>query len=174
MTDEERMAACQHGDMAAFEELVNAWYDRALHYAGALIGDLAEDAVQDCFAALYLKRQQYNPALAFEGYFKSLLRYKCIDVLRKYKRSPILVALEQDMATDASPENTLVCKLYHQSLLGAVLALPQEQRELIIAYALENKSYQALAQQFNLSVAQIKIRLHRTRKLLKHIKEEWQ
>ena len=176
MSDEERMLAVKSGDMAAFEDLVERWYERATRYAYALLSDAdaAEEAAQDCFAALYIKRHQYDSSLAFENYFKALLRHKCIDMLRAKKRSPALPALEAEALSDESSENRLVNKLFQESLAGVILSMPEAQRDLLIAYAIEGKSYKELAKAFHLSVAQIKIRLHRIRKQLKQFKEEWQ
>jgi len=169
------MRSFQKGEDAAFEELVALWYDRAHRYAAALLGDaqLGEDAAQDCFAALYVNKNQYDATLSFEPYFKALIRHKCLDMLKKKKRSPLFLPLEAETLRDASTENAAVDKMYRDSLMGAILALPKEARQMLIAYAMEGKSYKDIASAFRLSAAQVKIRLHRIRKALKPFKEEW-
>lgn len=174
VTDEALMAAVQAGDAAAFEALVERWYPDAVRYAYAFLKDaaLSEDAAQDCFAALYVKRNQYDPSLMFATYLKALIRYRCIDLIRKQRRSPI-VPLSIEKTDETSPESLLVDKVFRHSLLGAVRQLPKEHQEMLTAYALEGQSYKELAERFHKTIPQVKITLHRIRKQLKRIKEEW-
>lgn len=170
------MQLFQNGNDAAFEELVDIWYDRALRYVFSFLQDrhLSEDAVQDCFAALIVRKDQYNASLAFEPYFKALLRHKCLDILKKKRRSPLFLPLEEAALMDTSPQSAAVNKIYRDALMGAILAMPEEAREMLISYALEGKSYKEIANTLHLTPSLVKIRLHRLRKTLKRFKEEWE
>lgn len=173
--DEHLMARLIGGEQEAFEILVNRWYDRAVAYACALVGNRqgAEEIAMDCFAALYFKRALFDTTLSFEAYLKALIRYRSIDFLRR-KRAPAL-ALEEafQIKGDDSPEEELIQKYFVTSLFGAVQRLPDRSKALIIAYAIEGLNYKALARRFGMTVPQVKITLHRIRKTLKHVKEEW-
>lgn len=176
MTDEELMAKVQAGDSDAFETLVTRHYDEALRYAGGFLKDshLCRDAVQDSFASLYHKRHQYDTRLSFSVYLRALVRHKCIDLLRRQKRTPAeQFGVLPDCPDTETPESRLVNKLFKHSLLSLIENMPKEHRALLVAYALDGKSYKELAAQFSKTVPQIKITLHRIRKQLKSFKEEW-
>ena len=174
-SDEQLMYAFQQGNVEAFELLVDRWYAPALAYANAITKDvqLSEDIVQECFALLYIKRSQFSVELSFAAYIRALLYHKSIDHIRRQRKAPVPLPDESVSVDTGSPEYMLIRSTFYDSLQSAINALTDSHRALLIAYALEGKSYRELAQMFHKSVPQIKITLHRIRKQLKHIKEEW-
>ena len=172
-TDEQLMVAFQQGDQAAFEQLVDRWYTRAIAYVVSIIHQpsQAEDIVQDCFALLLLKHGQYDAKLSFGPFFKTLLYHKCIDHVRKQKNKAILIS--EDVPIDPrSPEFLFIQSVFYDSLLMAISNMPPLHRKILIAFALDGQSYQEIAHTCHRSVPQIKILLYRIRKQLKALKED--
>lgn len=175
LTDEELMARACAGDRGAFEALVENHWPLAERVARGILRDaqLAQDVAQDTFADIYVQRARYRPQYAFEAYVSAIARHKSIDLLRKL--APLRTGLnDTDVAQYQTPEGTIIQQMFHGALLAAVERLPPAHQRMIKAYALEGQSYQAIAQEQGVTVAQVKVTLHRIRKALRRAREEWE
>jgi len=171
----ELMARVCAGDREAFEALVQAYWPVAHRTAYGILGDglLSEDVAQDCFADLYVHRHRYQPRFSFQAYVAAIARHKSIDLLRRRGDHKLCADPPQGDHED-SPEDVTIRRLYSHTLYAAVERLPQHQRRMVKAYALEGASYRQIANELGMTVAQVKITLHRIRKALRRIKEEWE
>lgn len=181
MDDNECMARVQQGNREAFELLVSRHYDASLRFARTLVTDaqLSQDAVQESFADLYAHRARYQPGFTFQTYLLAIVRHKSIDLLRRRKRSllPLDTIPEEQLPHAAiadTPEGQCIRQAFTQGLASVIDALPPEKREMLLMYAIQNKSYRQIAEETHKSVAQVKITLHRIRAALRRTKEEWQ
>ena len=172
-TDAELMALTARGDTAAFGELVERYHAHAVALAFAVLHDaaLAQDVAQDCFARIYVLRQQYRSVFSFETYLRTLVRHRAIDVRRRTARCTPLPDPEP-AGTAESPEALYWRHEEKARLLDAVAALPPVDQTLLKRYALNGASYQQLAEETGLTPAQVKMRLHRLRVRLRRVKEE--
>lgn len=168
MDDNALMARLAGGDHAALEELIRRHRAAAVRQAEDLLHDasLAEDVVQEAFARVYLLRQSYRPDFAFTTYLRAMVRNLCIDQMRRRKLAPLPVD-ELPAGEDASAEAVFLARESRMGLWNRLRGLPREDQALLVGYALEGKSYRELASLHGLSLAQVKIRLHRIRKRLK-------
>ncbi len=179
MTDNEVRVCMERvrvGDRQAFERLVEAYWPLARHIALGILGDshLAEDVAQDCFADIYVQRARYQAAFSFQAYLTAIVRHKSIDLLRR-RRPPSLLMVQDTEAQDhRTPESLFVSRMYRNALFGVVEALDPTRRRMLKAYALEGKSYKGIARELGVTVAQVKITLHRVRSLLRRTREEWE
>jgi RNA polymerase sigma-70 factor (ECF subfamily) len=84
LTDSELLAAIQHGDDSAFAELVDRYRSRLLRFAIRSTGDVAvaEDLVQDMFAAVHSASGSYNSRFAVSTWIWTILLNLC----RKHRR----------------------------------------------------------------------------------------
>lgn len=166
--DNQLMARLQHGDTDALTELVARHRAPAEQYAARLLGDsaLAEDVVQEAFARVYVHRDAYRPTFTFRTWLLVLVRRLCIDQWRRQSRAPMPMDQLPDVPT-ASAEEACFRRLEQQSLLEALAALEDTDRALLTGFALDGMSYQQLARQLNLSIGQVRLRLHRLRKRLR-------
>ncbi|MCL2812101.1 MAG: sigma-70 family RNA polymerase sigma factor [Clostridia bacterium] len=171
----ELMARVCAGDHEAFEALVQAYWPVARRTAYGILKDgaLSEDVAQDCFADLYIHRFRYQPRFSFQAYVAAIARHKSIDLLRRRGDHRLCAAPPQGDDKD-SPEDATIRRLYSHTLYAAVERLPQHQQRMLKAYALEGASYRQIENELGVSAAQVKITLHRIRKVLRRIKEEWE
>jgi RNA polymerase sigma-70 factor (ECF subfamily) len=135
--------------------------------------DLAEDAVQECFADLYLHRSSYRPDFSFSTFLGALIRHKSIDILRKLKHQPFPVQEMPEIKEVETPESLCIRKEIYTGLNRALNELPSDQREMLLLFALHGMDYQQIAKELHKSIPQVKIGLHRIRKKLKKAKEDW-
>ncbi|MDD3336436.1 MAG: RNA polymerase sigma factor [Eubacteriales bacterium] len=167
-TDEELMHAVRLGDTAAFTLLVTRHRSHATLYAKGILGDdgLAEEVVQDCFVKIYLLRQQYRHGFSFKAYLYTLVRRRCIDLLRKRRVPTLPLSAMTEPESEETPEEIYLKGEARLGLLYAIESLSDEERRLLLQYGYEQKSYQEIAKANRLITAQVKIRLHRIRKKL--------
>ncbi|MCL2545136.1 MAG: sigma-70 family RNA polymerase sigma factor [Clostridia bacterium] len=172
----ERMARVCAGDREAFEALVEAYWPVARRTAYGILRDaaLSEDVAQDCFADLYLHRRRYRPRFSFQAYVAAIARHKSIDLLRRREGRRSSVFHGQADPDAGSPESAYIRALYRHTLLAAVERLPEGQRRMLAAYAIEGASYRQIAEELGVTVAQVKAGLHRARRALRRVKEEWE
>lgn len=168
MTDHELMARLAQGEAEALEELMRRHRPAAVEEARRLLGDdaLAEDMAQEAFARVYLARERYRATYAFRTWLMTLVRNLCVDQLRRRRQGPVpLEALPERPSPSAESEYLALER--RMRLWNRLSALTPTEAGLLTGYALEGLSYRALAERYGLSVAQVKIRLHRLRKRLR-------
>ncbi len=172
MMDEEVIDRALNGERAAFEALVEAYWPVAERTAYGLLGDaaLSEDVAQDVFADIYMTRARYEKRFSFHAYVAALSRYKSIDLLRR--RRPHQTLEDFDAPDQRTPEGIFIENMFLNSLYAAVECLPERQRRMLKAYALEEKPYRDIAAELGVTVAQVKITLSRVRKKLRKICED--
>jgi len=83
------MTAAQNGDDRAYAQLmreVGRWLSRYFHKR--LPPAAAEDATQDALLAIHVHKLKYQANAAMTPWLKTIARFKWIDQLRGYSRSP--------------------------------------------------------------------------------------
>lgn len=80
------LAACAQGDKAALKSLMDAEGSQMMGVALRMLRrqDLAEDAVQDSFVAIWRKAKQFDSSRgSAKGWIYTILRNRCLTMLRK-------------------------------------------------------------------------------------------
>ena len=169
------MARLCQGDEGALEALICRHRPGALALARRMLGDEdeAEEAVLDAFARAYLLRERYRPEFAFASWLNVLVRSLCLDRLRRRARRPVPLPWVDARACAPSPEAIALAREERLQLWRALDSLSEPEKQLLLGYALEGRSYQELAQAHRLTLSQVRLRLHRIRKRLRR-KEETQ
>ncbi len=173
--DNTLMQRVKEGDQQAFETLVLRHREAALHKARSLVKDahLAEDVVQECFADLYLHRGAYRPDFSFSTFLSALVRHKSIDMLRKRRRQPLPYEELPEAPGGETPESLCIRREIYTGLTHALFDLPEEQREMLLLFAIHGMDYRQIAKALHKSIPQVKVGLHRIRKKLIKAKEDW-
>lgn len=130
--------------------------------------DDMEDAEQDILLKLYLKIHTFRFQSSFKTYLYSFVRNSAIDILRKKKRSPKLLDLQQNLshADSKNPEDTMLQKEKQSELLLALSCLKEEEQSLLLMKDVENLSIKEISDIMGLPHGTVKSRLHRTREKL--------
>lgn len=172
------MEQTKNGDTKAFEQLVLRHREKAIGFAFSFLTDayMAEDIVQESFAAIYINRHRYKAKNTFKTFLFAVVRNKCIDFIRKNKDSNI-VSLED--VNLVSTEPTLYDLIEQQERLkySAKLlnSLKADYRTAFCLYEIYGFSYKEIAEIMDKSLPQIKIILYRARnKLQKYAEEDMQ
>jgi RNA polymerase sigma-70 factor (ECF subfamily) len=165
------MERVKNGDRQAFEALVLAHREAAVSFAAGILSDyhLAEDVVQESFARVYLRRMDYASSHTFKTYLYTIIRRRCIDDLRRAKRDPADLVAEYPPlpASESDPAAAYLRKEERQHLRQELALLPAPWRAALYLYAVEGMPYKDIAAIQGVSVAKVKIDLHRARQTIR-------
>ena len=179
--DSQLMLHVKHGDMDAFESLVEKFKQpvmglvyRTLHDA-----DEAEDIAQTVFIQVYKSRDRYQPSARFSTWLFTIARNFCLNEIRRRVRHPA-DALDQPLNDSDDTVGTLIPDASvrdagDQSLSGeltqkvdeAVRDLPELQRTALLLCREEDVSYEEIAEVLGTSLSATKSLIHRARETLK-------
>jgi RNA polymerase sigma factor, sigma-70 family len=177
--DEGRLvAAAQRGDLDAFNELVLAYQDRVYNLAYRILGDpaAAEDATQEAFIAAYRHLSTFRGG-SFLSWLMRTVANRCYDELRRHKRRPT-VSWESfgEMDEEANPflvnghptpEEAAQQAELARFLQAAIVALPPDQRIVLVLSDVEGINYHEIADTVGIPVGTVKSRLARARARLR-------
>jgi RNA polymerase sigma-70 factor (ECF subfamily) len=167
------MAKAQGGDAASYRMLLEAIapYLRALAARRHRDQRDIEDAVQDILLTVHQIRRTYDPARPFGPWLVAIANRRLVDRLRRQGRSTAReTSLEPHHETFAAPEaNFQTDPMEQGALRAAVAGLPPRQREAITLLKLQELSLKEASAASGLTVASLKVSVHRGMKNLKKL-----
>jgi RNA polymerase sigma-70 factor (ECF subfamily) len=150
-------------ELADLEALYDAHHRQAIGLAYRLLGDLgdAEEAVQEVFLSAWRSGHTYDPARgSTHTWILSMVRNRCIDVLRARKRRPV-----QPLAEGLDPPDTsdvpseAVSNVDAAAARVALEALPPEQKQAIELAYFAGLSHSEIAAQLAAPIGTVKGRI---------------
>ncbi len=177
--ERELVQQAKAGDRAAFAGLVSAYegkiYNLALRYLGSR--EDAMDASQEVFLRVFRFLPGFQEESGFSTWIYRIGVNVCKDMLhRRLKRAeqPLEVPDEEDEGRPVDvpdlrydPERIMEGVELRQALSDAILALPEQQREIIILRDIRGLSYEEIALALALEAGTVKSRLFRARESLR-------
>jgi len=134
----------------------------------------AEDIVQDTLIKVWNQREEWSAIQNLEAYSWTTCRRLALDRSRKAVASNLHI---EDISSQEASTNPLPDEALHQTerlklVRQAMDNLPELWRTMMELRDIEGKSYQEIAEQLNVSEAQVKVYLHRARLKIKNLIEE--
>lgn len=131
--------------------------------------DLAEEVVQDLFAALWAKRSSFSIDQNLEGYLFTSIRYRVIDQYRKetvrqQHRDALRVAYSE---ADYSTEHSIMVKDLEYSINMVVDRLPDKCRSVYELSRVDHKSNKEIAEHLGISEKTVENHLTKALKQLR-------
>lgn len=143
--------------LAALVPMLRAVARRDLVRAGQS-PDEAEDIVQDVLLAIHLKRHTWDPAEPVAPWVFAITRNKTIDALRRKGRRVHIPLDDVTAQLAAEPaEETLPARDVERHIAG----LPERQRDVVRAVAVEQASVRETAHKLTMSEGAVRVALHR-------------
>ena len=165
---EELLAAGRHD--RAFDLVVPAFQDRVFRLAYSILRDraAAEDAAQETFVRIWTALPGFDGRAALGTWIYAITRNTCLMELRR--RRPT-VSFDDPDSTEASHAAASIATgpaedPEHDNLLRLLDTLPRNQQEAVRLFYLEDRSYEAVAEQLGMPLGTVKNLLHRARKRL--------
>jgi RNA polymerase sigma-70 factor (ECF subfamily) len=159
------------GNINSFDEIAKTYYSQITAIVNSIHPDKAttKDVVQEILLTIYKKLDCYKPNTHFSYWIKSIARNICycnrkkwltrITKEREYER----VIRDEAKTPEIIPLTTLCHKLI--KCLGR---LRPKYKNTLFSFYYENKSIKDISKEHNVSEEQVKIRLHRGRKLIEN------
>jgi RNA polymerase sigma-70 factor, ECF subfamily len=157
----------KEGDRNAYGELVSRCYADVIRVVYRLCGDtqLAQDAVQDAFIRAWVKLPEYRSKAPFSHWVYRIAVNLTLDTLRKkpqesLESSPV-VSLMAEKTPD--PETAYLQKEQADMVQGAVNALPEATRSVLVLREYGELSYEEIASVLEIPVGTVMSRLNYAR-----------
>ena len=158
------------GDVCALEELIRLYGDNLVRFAYLYVKDsyLAEDVAEDTFVALWMKRKHFTQRAMFKTYLYKIAKNKCIDCLRKNRKTVPLQDVE-NVLQSADTEEAIDSLERNKMLYRCVHALPQQYQDVIHLAYLEGFEVAEICQVLGKNKKQVYNLLSRAKLSLKEI-----
>ncbi len=168
ISDADLLISAQQGDALAFAELVARYRPRLLRFAARSTGDvaLAEDLVQDAFAAVHAAITSYDPRFAVSTWIWTILLNLC----RKHRRGlrsreRMHSAWAASALAHQQPADTALDELVRDEQAGRLrdhlALLPPPQADALRLRFFAELSFDEIAAAMNSSVSGAKVRVRK-------------
>jgi RNA polymerase sigma factor (sigma-70 family) len=169
--DQDLVRASLAGDMAQLGALIERHFQMvyAIGLARMRDPDRAEDLAQEVFLRAQLHLEQLGPQGNFAGWVCRIARNLAINWLRQGQRASRLlpiVPLEEEAMRSAdrnTPDvrESLGMQEESQALSGALLALPEDQRELVLLHFMSGATQREIAERLGVNQATVSRQIQR-------------
>ncbi len=174
------------GEQQAFSAIVQRYRAQIYHFILKMVKDRAqaEDLTQETFIKAFRALASFNSNYAFSTWLYKIAANNCIDYFRKKKLATTSIdtpipAKDGELRRDfpdhrESPESQLISKERTNQIQQAIASLPGKYRQAIILRHSQDRSYEEIAEELNLPLGTVKVRIFRAREMLKSkLKEQW-
>jgi len=161
----------QNGELAAFNAIVERYQSRVYNLSARILGNAtsAEDATQEAFISAYKAIGKFRGG-SLRAWLLRIASNTCYDILRSSKRRPeqsLDLSMEnpgfQVASGAASPEQQAITSELGGEIQRAIIALPEDQRMVLVMIDVQGASYDETAQAIGTSMGTVKSRLSRAR-----------
>lgn len=163
LADDDLFCLTRNGDIEAFNALFRRYERKVYMYCMRVLLDeeMANDAFQEAFMRVYEHRRSYD-GRNFMVWFFTIVRNVCLNMRRNKK---LTVPFETSPANASTPQVRDIVLYDH--IVAALNQLPVDHREALVLYEYDGYSYQEIADIIGVSIATVKIRIFRARKMLR-------
>lgn len=175
--EEQCVAQARGGDASAFEKLVRTYEAPVYRLALRMCGGRAEDAqevAQEAFLAAWRGLPRFRGQCRFSSWLYKLTANAAVDHLRREKRRPAAVPLENagEPADPHTPQEELERRELHRAVQQALDRLTPEHREVLLLRQMQGLSYQEIGAALSLEEGTVKSRISRAKRQLRTILAE--
>jgi RNA polymerase sigma-70 factor (ECF subfamily) len=163
----------------SFRDLAREQLPRLLSLAQRLVGEDAEDAVQDCLLKAYRKFDQLHDAAAAPAWLTSILVNCCRDRGRSRARHPVeidfdqverfslyrKIAYEDPFPYSDSLHLDFLAEFGREDVRAVLMRLPEIYRFPLVVVYMDGYLVRELAEMLHVPLGTVLARLHRGRKL---------
>jgi RNA polymerase sigma-70 factor (ECF subfamily) len=149
--------------MALFEDIYKRYSQDVYRFAYFLSGNqaLAEDITSETFVRLWSSDSNKIRILTVKAYLFAIARHLYVDNWRSSSRT---VAVDPDLPeSGADPEMEAIQKSELEEVFRWLQAIPEVDRTALLMRAQNEMSYEDIARVLGISLAAVKIKIHRAR-----------
>lgn len=148
------------GDETVLRDMFTEYGSLVLGIGRRLVGDDAEDLVQQVFMAAWRGRDRFDPSKGSLGaWLSGITRFKAIDHLRAKGRRPSIPSADAGELEAVAPA---VDQVVDRMVLGRALeALPDARRQVVELGFFEELSHPEIAERLDLPLGTVKSHMRR-------------
>ena len=161
MEDKLLVKQCKRGSKEALKRIYEKYKDYLLILAVGLVNNssIAEDVVHDVFTNFVRDIEKFRLTGTLKGYLGTCVANRARNMNKtKQHTSFESNTIELNESDLNEPVSTIVCNEQLQQLNNALTELPYDQREVILLHFHADMTFQAIAQEQEISVNTIKSR----------------
>ena len=176
VSEELLIKQASQGDLDAFNQLVLRYQDMIYGHAFAMLGDpdVADDVAQESFIKAFQGLSSFRGG-SFRGWLLQIATNSAYDILRRFKRHPMLLLFPEDDNGDEvespfwiadpnpSPHSIAETNEFSDSLYRLIGDLPSAYRNVLTLIDVQELDYSDAAKVLNIPVGTVKSRLARAR-----------
>lgn len=165
------------GEKGLFEILLRRYNQRLFRVVRSYIHseDDTKDIMQDAYVKAYTKLEQFNNEASFSTWLIRIAINEALQQIRKNKRQTTNYGKTERLdnvfqlpdTNQMNPEKQTIRTQTHHLIEEAVDRLPEKYRVVFVMHQVEGLSNPEIATCLKLSDSNVKVRLHRAKKLLK-------
>lgn len=173
ISDEELMLQVREGIGEMLGVLFDRYQQPLFSFFVRLTGDraLSEDLVQDVFYRILRYRHTYKPGSPFRAWVYQVARNARQDSLHRQRNEN---PLEENVHPSVVPRDTVAAEQESLLLRRALMALPEEKREVLLLSRFQELSYEEIGKLLGCDVGAVKVRVFRALQSLKEIAAQLQ
>lgn len=159
----------QNKNHFVFKKLFEDLYPELVIYANGYLFDKAscEDIIQEVFVCLWENSKEINLRMSLRAYLYSMVRNRCLNVLKAIKITDTSKVLEEQVALNMDYDFDGFLNEEKKIRSGQVLAiienLPLKMRTIAELRFIENYRYKEIADELNVSINTVKTQLKRAK-----------
>ena len=164
----------RNGDKASFDRLFLKYYPALCAYSGQFVGvEQGEDIVQAVMVGLWEKRHLLEINTSLKSYLFISVRNKCLTAQTTAQRqNRILQTIHQNVAHETENPDFYDIHALSCTIEEALAKLPESYRKVFMMNRFEDKTYQQIAVELNISAKTVDYRICQSLKILrKELKE---
>lgn len=174
MEEKQLIESCLRGNVEDFKKLVEMYIATAMAMALNILGnrDDAEDACQEAFIQVYRNLARYDTRKSFKNWVYTILYRRCLDQLKRRRRS---FALLKKMQAEIPPARTI----NPNSIRGdkrlpsdLISHLKPKERIVLCLWANEGYTAQEISEVLRCSASTARVYLFQARKKIKSLLEK--
>ncbi len=161
------------GDLAAFDELVRAHYERIYATAYHLVGNHedAEDLAQECFVKAHGALRWYRGEGAFLGWMRRILVHLVRDRYRRDSRRPTTAPLTEGPIVQRGPLAEVKSRELQLLVAEGLRRLPDHLRIALVLRTLDGLDYEEVSRATGVTLATARTQVMKARRALRRILE---
>jgi RNA polymerase sigma-70 factor (family 1) len=170
--DVQLMLKAGEGNLQSFEELVLKHQKAVLNAAFRYTGNpsVAEELTQDVFVRVFRAARSYRPEARFSTWLFTIVRNVCMNYKMREGKQDHQMDPDNDLVAisqgQENPEQRAIRRELEQKIQRAIMSLPETLRLPLILSQFQQMPYEEIAKVLELSVAAVKVRIHRARNAL--------